>query len=263
MPDVEINLIGHDRTGNATRSAANNLDQLARKVDKFNAKTIGDNKSAGPSTGIRAAARELEQLQRKAKKKFVVRAGFDPEFVRDVKNIPNLIPNLFSRAGARARERFKKSFGSPGLDPEFVRDIKKIPVFFSTAGARSRAAFKRELGSPGFDPDFVRDIQKIPVFFSRTGARARRAFNSAFGKSPARRILQEVGPEDKDARSLGERIGNAFTNALVNAINDGTRAIGNAIRKAVTISPALQAAIPFFAARLAGLLGQALTAAFA
>src|SRR5215203_2107703 len=39
--DVEINLIGNDRTGRATRSAANNLDQLARKVDKFNAKTVG------------------------------------------------------------------------------------------------------------------------------------------------------------------------------------------------------------------------------
>lgn len=35
--DVELNLIGKDRTGQATRSAGNNFDQLERKLDSFNA----------------------------------------------------------------------------------------------------------------------------------------------------------------------------------------------------------------------------------
>ena len=35
--DVELNLIGNDRTGAATRSAGSNLDQLGRKLNRFNA----------------------------------------------------------------------------------------------------------------------------------------------------------------------------------------------------------------------------------
>jgi len=35
--DVELNLIGNDRTGAATRSAGSNLDQLGRKLSRFNA----------------------------------------------------------------------------------------------------------------------------------------------------------------------------------------------------------------------------------
>jgi len=43
--DVEIRLIGRDDTGRATRSAGNNLDQLARKIDKFNSKAITGGKT--------------------------------------------------------------------------------------------------------------------------------------------------------------------------------------------------------------------------
>jgi hypothetical protein len=45
--DVEIDLIGRDHTGNATRSAGNNLDQLKRKLNRFNA----DAEKAGDSSG--------------------------------------------------------------------------------------------------------------------------------------------------------------------------------------------------------------------
>ena len=64
--------------------------------------------------------------------------------------------------------------------------------------------------------------------------------------------------------AFGRRAGNAFSIALGNAIADGTRAIGNGVRTALLKGgPALQAAAAILAARIAGFIGQALTAGFA
>src|ERR1044072_3413252 len=51
MPDVHIDLIGRNRVGNAARGAARDLDKLAAKIDKFNAKRI-DAKKAKVKTDV-------------------------------------------------------------------------------------------------------------------------------------------------------------------------------------------------------------------
>ena len=45
--DAELNLIGNDRTGAATRSAASNLDQLRNKLNRFNATARRDSRRGG------------------------------------------------------------------------------------------------------------------------------------------------------------------------------------------------------------------------
>ena len=160
--DVEINLIGNDRTGRATRSAANNLDQLARKVDKFNAKTVG---------------------------------GKDAKVNVDNASVANL-QKTFAKAGDRAGTSFVSRFRGK---LKTISEKIKVKV----------------------------DVDRSQV---------------------------------SQLETIGRRFGNAIANAMGNAISDGTRAIGNAVKNVLLNNPQLQPIALGFAALLVAHIGQAVTA---
>jgi predicted phage tail protein len=64
-------------------------------------------------------------------------------------------------------------------------------------------------------------------------------------------------------RTFGRRLGGVFSQAIGNAISDGSRAIGNALRAILLKSPALQGVAVAAGVRLAALIGQGITAGFA
>ena len=64
--DVELNLIGNDRTGAATRSAGSNLDQLGRKLDRFNATAKRSMGRAGIDAGQSFVAGFISAVDRKS-----------------------------------------------------------------------------------------------------------------------------------------------------------------------------------------------------
>src|SRR5215216_3014306 len=119
------------------------------------------------------------------------------------------------------------------------------------------------------------DVEISLIGHNRVGSAARAAAKdldqlgnklSKFNKTAKINVKTDVdvkGAKLAKFRAAGRRFGDAFSTAMGNAIADGTRAIGSLVKKILLASPGLQAFAAFFAVRLAGLLGQALTAAFA
>jgi hypothetical protein len=75
------------------------------------------------------------------------------------------------------------------------------------------------------------------------------------------KIKIDSNVDSGQAQNLGRRFGNAFSVAVGNAISDGSRAIGNGIKSALIKGGApIQSAAAILGLRIAGFIGQAVTA---
>jgi len=121
--DVEINLIAHDRTGRATRSAARNLDQLARKTEKIKTQTIKTKVNVGT-----ANTKKVEQ---------------------EAKRLNNRLKRIFHKGGFNAASAFGQgfinalTFGQANIGSSGI--ARKLSPKFASVGITIGAVFAAKL----------------------------------------------------------------------------------------------------------------------
>ena len=170
--DVTINLVGRDLTGKATRSAANNLDQLARKIEKFNGGGTADikAKSSVDNRAVASTKKAFATAGDQAGKSFVSRLQ---SRIRRGLNAADkfLVPEKIRRAYGVAGDRSGDSFIT-----RFYRRMKTLPRTGARAGAGFAAGFIKTLTFGQIGSGFAKSMIRLAPIASKAGATVGAAF---------------------------------------------------------------------------------------